>query len=66
MEHPGKLLKARRRKRKMSQAELAALVHCDDSMISKYENGDRVPGLRTALRLEQVIGVKASLWLGAA
>ncbi len=57
-------LAAWRTKLGMSQAELAAKVGATQGQISRVERGERGPGRRLALAIEEVTGgeVPASSW----
>ena len=47
----GELIRQRRKQLKLTAAQLAKLVRCSKSYISKIENGKRKPSLTTLLRL---------------
>lgn len=50
-------IKTFRRERGYSQSELAEIIGVTQSHLSKYERGDRVPGMKTAGKLEK-LGVR--------
>ena len=47
----GELIRQRRKQLKLTAAQLAQLVRCSKSYISKLETGQRRPSLPTLLRL---------------
>lgn len=47
-------LKEYRDKRGLSQEKFGELIDADQSLISKYESGDRRPTLKAALKIETV------------
>ena len=47
----GELIRQRRKQLKLTAAQLAQLVRCSKSFISKIENGQRKPSLATLLRI---------------
>jgi transcriptional regulator with XRE-family HTH domain len=53
-----------RRRRGLSQAELAAQAHLFKTDISKYERGQSMPTLPRLVRLTQVLGTSADYLLG--
>jgi len=56
----GEILKELRKKKKLSQEELATDCGLDRTYISLLERGLRQPTLGTLLRLAEVLGVSAS------
>ena len=46
-----------REDRDLTQKEAAALLHCDQSLYSKYERGERLLPLDLAIRLADYYGV---------
>ena len=46
-----------REDRDLTQKEVAAYLHCDQSLYSKYERGERPLPLETAIRLADLYGV---------
>lgn len=55
--HFGAALGAARRRKKLSQSELAARLKTRQSDISKIENGKGNPGLNTLLKIAKALGV---------
>lgn len=56
---PGELLRARRKKKKLTQRQLADLVGVSTSCISRLEAGDRsFSGLMFGLKLCRELGVR--------
>lgn len=54
----GERLRARRKKKRLTMAELAGRVGCDESYISRLEAGDRsLSGFRLGLRLCRELGL---------
>ena len=51
----GELIRQRRKQLNLTAAQLARLVRCSKSFISKIENGKRRPSLPTLLRLCQAL-----------
>lgn len=47
----------------LSQGDLERIIGCGDSLVSKWVNGRRTPGLEYALKLESVLGVPAASWV---
>lgn len=48
--------------RQWSQAELAKRLGIQPGVVSRWINGERIPILRFALQLEELLGVKPNLW----
>jgi transcriptional regulator with XRE-family HTH domain len=59
-----KKLKNLRELASMSQAELAKAVGVSTVMISQYENGKKMPGRETVIRIAEVFGISSSDLLG--
>ena len=53
-----------REDRDLTQKEVAALLHCDQSLYSKYERGERLPPLDLAIRLADYYGVSLDYLTG--
>jgi transcriptional regulator with XRE-family HTH domain len=49
--------------KKLTQAELAAMLGVQKPFVSQCENGLKRPGLEVAQRWEQAIGCPVSYWL---
>lgn len=64
MVEPGELLREARRRKGLSQAELAARAGTSQPVISAYENGRRDPTTRTLRRLVAAAGGRLELRLG--
>lgn len=47
---------------KTSQGAVAALIGASQSSVSAWVGGRKRPGLRLALELEKLTGIKASSW----
>ena len=52
-----------REKRNISQNQLAELVNVDRSAIAHWESGDRVPSTKYLMKLAEVLGVDAAVFL---
>lgn len=50
-------LKAWRKERQMSQAELATPAKCSEGLIAQIETGRRQPGLINAINIARALGV---------
>ena len=59
----GKLLRAWRESRGLTQADAAQLVETSQALWSQWETGARTPWLAMALKLERLAGVAASAWV---
>lgn len=55
----GVALKIQRRKRGLTQLELAMLIKYSASSIQKYENGSRQPSYKTLYKIASVVGCEA-------
>ena len=55
----GELIRQRRKQLKLTAAQLAQLVRCSKSYISKLETGQRRPSLPTLLRLCSALACSA-------
>ena len=53
-----------REDRDLTQKEVAALLHCDQSLYSKYERGERLLPLDLAIRLADFYGVSLDYLTG--
>ena len=53
-----------REDRDLTQKEVAALLHCDQSLYSKYERGERPLPLELAVRLAQFYGTSVDYLVG--
>lgn len=51
------MLKNLRKERKMTRESLAKVFHISQTSVSKYETGDAVPDLETALKMADFFGV---------
>lgn len=51
------MLKYLRRERKMTQEKLAKVFHISQTCVSKYETGEAVPDLETAVKMADFFGV---------
>ncbi len=61
---PGKVIRFHRKTlKKLTQAQLAAMVGCDKMTISRMERDVQPVGKKTALRLSKVLGVGVGLLL---
>lgn len=54
----GKRVKEAREARDISQQQLAELIHKSQALICQIEQGNRKPGLYTAIQLSNVLGIK--------
>lgn len=52
----GRWMKAKRKKMKLSQEELARIIISNKNTISRYETGDRFPPLDVAEMIVKVLG----------
>ncbi len=59
----GRALRIIRAARNLTQIEVAKLVGCNPSAVSRYESGDRVPSLDQAQRLAKGMQVPFDLFL---
>lgn len=59
----GERLKALRRERSWSQADLAAKVNADAGQISRYENGRMTPSAEAVVRLAEVLDISTDYLL---
>ena len=53
-----------REDRDLTQKEVVALLHCDQSLYSKYERGERLLPLDLAIRLADYYGVSLDYLTG--
>ena len=53
-----------REDRDLTQKEVAALLHCDQSLYSKYERGERLLPLDLAIRRADYYGVSLDYFTG--
>lgn len=58
-------LREARRKRALSQAELAATAELKQSAVSHYESGRRVPSLEHIIRLAKALEISVEFLIGA-
>ena len=59
------LMQGLRQQAKLSQEEIAVKVGISVMSYKRYEYGDRVPSVRTAIRIAQVLGTTVEcLWDG--
>lgn len=54
----GEKIKTARLEKKLTQKNLAELLNVTVSNISKYENGDRTPKLKTLKKLEEILDIE--------
>jgi transcriptional regulator with XRE-family HTH domain len=59
---PHDALRAKRKSRKLLQAQLAELLGCSQPTISQLENGEAKPSGPLAIRIEDELGIKATSW----
>ncbi|MFJ5884392.1 Scr1 family TA system antitoxin-like transcriptional regulator [Kitasatospora cineracea] len=57
----GWLLGELREKAGLKKAGLAREVHCDPSLISRFESGERVPAVEMVRRIDQLVGAEGLL-----
>lgn len=57
-------MKILRRKKGLTQADLAKAAHVAQSIVSDIENGNRTPRTDTLLKLSNVLGVHLSMLIG--
>lgn len=55
-------LKDQRKKKNITQIELASLVHVTQQAIEKYENGKRRPSPEVAMRIAEVLDFNWTLF----
>ncbi len=60
----GTILRTLRRKRDMTQAELAKKLDVTKSVISAYENGLRLPSYDILIHISRIFGVSTDYLLG--
>lgn len=53
----GRHLRNLRKSRQLTQAELAAKIHVDPSMVSNYERGAHYPPVPTLIKLAEILDV---------
>lgn len=53
----GAKIKALRKAKSLSQADLAELIGCDAPLIGRYERGINLPGIEQLIRIATVFGV---------
>ena len=58
------MLKSLRRERKMTQENLAEIFHISQTSVSKYETGEAVPDLETAVKMADFFGVSLDEFVG--
>ena len=58
------MLKSLRRERKMTQESLARVFHISQTSVSKYETGEAVPDLETAVKMADFFGVSLDEFVG--
>ena len=58
--HIGKLIEKYRKKSKLSQLELSAMLEVEQSNICNWENGKYCPTLQNLIKLSDIFGLK--LW----
>jgi len=51
------MLKSLRKKRKMTQENLAEIFHISQTSVSKYERGEAFPDLETVVKMADYFGV---------
>lgn len=51
------MLKDLRKEKRMTQQSLAKIFHISQTSVSKYETGEAVPDLETALKMADFFGV---------
>ena len=56
-----KLIRQNRKRKKISQKELAKKIGCTQSAISKWENGKKIPGGIYMLKLSKILKMKTKL-----
>ena len=57
-------IKQYRKKRGLTQRQLAARIYCDVNSLSAWENGRRIPGIDSALLLARALGVSVEALFG--
>lgn len=60
----GSRLRALRKQRNLTQKQLAALINTKNSIISFYENGERLPSPEVVIKLAAVLHVSTDYLLG--
>lgn len=45
-----------------SRADVAAALSCDVSMVRRWLNGQRLPDLHTAAKVEAILGIPCAAW----
>ena len=58
------MLKSLRKERKMTQENLAKVFHISQTSVSKYETGEAVPDLETAVKMADFFGVSLDEFVG--
>jgi transcriptional regulator with XRE-family HTH domain len=62
----GHRLREWRKSIRLSQRAAAKLFECSLGTIQYLENGDRTPGIRIALAIQTVTGIRVAEWVKAA
>ena len=58
------MLKSLRKERKMTQESLARVFHISQTSVSKYDTGESVPDLETAVKMADFFGVSLDEFVG--
>lgn len=60
----GRRLRTLRKQKNLTQKQLASLISTKNSIISFYENGERIPSPEVIVKLAAVLGVTTDFLLG--
>jgi transcriptional regulator with XRE-family HTH domain len=58
------MLKTLRKKKRITQKNLANALHISQTSVSKYETGEAVPDLETAVKMADFFGVSLDEFVG--
>jgi ribosome-binding protein aMBF1 (putative translation factor) len=57
-----RLLAELMRSRGWGRADVATVLTCDVSMVRRWLNGQRLPDLHTAAKVEAILGIPCAAW----
>lgn len=57
-----RLLVALMAARRWGRGEVASALSCDVSMVRRWLNGQRLPDLHTAAKVEAILGIPCAAW----
>lgn len=59
----GEILRLRRKKRRLDQTKVGALIDASQARVSRIESGEMRPTLEQAAAIEREFGIPASAWV---